>query len=74
MMQLSVKSKELQDKDIYEVIVNHDNDLIEVSVMNNRMPVTSDIYSYPKRLSAIGLGFGLLTLSLAVIYENRKSF
>ena len=72
--EVSAPSGYILDDSIYEVIVNHDNDLIEVSVMNNRMPVTSDIYSYPKRLSAIGLGFGLLTLSLAVIYENRKSF
>lgn len=72
--EVSAPSGYILDDSIYEIIVNHDNDLIEVSVMNNKMPVTSDIYSYPKRLSAIGLGFGLLTLSLAVIYENRKSF
>lgn len=72
--EVSAPSGYILDDSIYEIIVNHDNDLIEVSVMNNKLPVTSDIYSYPKRLSAIGLGFGLLTLSLAVIYENRKSF
>ena len=62
----------LGDK-IYEIFVNSDDDLIEVSVLNERMPVTQDIYAYPRKLSTVGLGFGLLTLSLAVIYEKRKS-
>ena len=62
----------LGDK-IYEIFVNSDDDLIEVSVLNERMPVTQDIYAYPRKLSTVGLGFDLLTLSLAVIYEKRKS-
>ena len=57
---------------IYEINVSSDDDLIEVSVMNQRMPITSDIYALPNKLSTIGLGFGLLTLSLGVIVENRK--
>ena len=60
------------DGRIYEVFVNTDDDLIEVSVLNNRMPVTSDIYDIPKKFSMVGLGFGLLSLSFATIYENCK--
>jgi len=57
---------------IYEINVSSDDDLIEVSVLNEKMPVTSDIYAVPNKLSTIGLGFGLLTLSLGVVVENRK--
>ena len=57
---------------IYEIFVNTDNDLIEVSVLNNRMPITSDIYDIPKKFSVVGLGFGLLSLSFATIYEKLK--
>ena len=60
------------DGRIYEVNVYDDNDLIEVSVLNNKMPVTSDIYELPKRFSMVGLGFGLLSLSFAAIYEKCK--
>ena len=59
---------------IYEVFVNKDNDLIEVTVLNTKLPLTSDIYEVPKKISSIGLCFGFLTLSLCVIYEKcRKS-
>lgn len=59
---------------IYEVFVNKDNDLIEVTVLNTKLPLTNDIYEVPKRISSIGLSFGFLTLSLCVIYEKcRKS-
>jgi uncharacterized surface anchored protein len=57
---------------IYEVFVNKDDDLIEVSVMNRKLPITSDIYEEPRRFSTIGLGFGVLTLSLCVIHEKCK--
>ena len=57
---------------IYEVFVNKDNDLIEVSVLNKKLPITSDIYDVPRKFSMIGLGFGVLTLSLCVIYEKCK--
>lgn len=60
------------DGRIYEVFVNTDDDLIEVSVLNNKMPITSDIYDIPKKFSMIGLGFGLLSLSFATIYEKCK--
>ena len=60
------------DGRIYEVFVNTDDDLIEVSVLNNRMPITSDIYDIPKKFSMVGLGFGLLSLSFATIYEKCK--
>ena len=54
------------------MFVNTDDDLIEVSVLNNKMPITSDIYDIPKKFSMIGLGFGLLSLSFATIYEKCK--
>ena len=57
---------------IYEINVSRDDDFIEVSVMNEKMPVTSDIYALPNRLSTIGLGFGLLTLSLGVICDKKN--
>lgn len=57
---------------IYEVFVNKDNDLIQVSVLNRKMPVTSNIYNVPKKFSMVGLGFGLLTLSLCAFYEKYK--
>ena len=60
----------LSDK-IYEIFVNNDDDFICVNVLNQSMPITSDIYSYPKKLSTIGLGFGLLTLSLTVLYDKK---
>ena len=60
------------DGRIYEVFVNTDDDLIEVSVLNNRMPITNDIYDIPKKFSMVGLGFGLLSLSFATIYEKYK--
>ena len=62
----------VSDGRIYEVFVNTDDDLIEVSVLNNKMPITSDIYDIPKKFSMIGLGFGLLSLSFATIYEKCK--
>ena len=59
---------------IYEVFVNKDNDLIEVTVLNTKLPLTNDIYEVPKKISSIGLCFGFLTLSVCVIYEKcRKS-
>lgn len=57
---------------IYEINVSRDDDFIEVSVMNQKMPITSDIYALPNKFSTIGLGFGLLTLSLGVLYEKCK--
>ena len=59
---------------VYDVFVNKDNDLIEVTVLNTKLPLTSDIYEVPRKISSIGLCFGFLTLSLCVIYEKcRKS-
>ena len=57
---------------IYDVYVNKDNDMIQVSVLNKRLPVTSDINSSPRKFSMIGIGFGVLTLSLCAIYEKYK--
>lgn len=61
----------INDK-IYDVYVNKDNDLIQVSVLNKKLPITSDIYEEPRKFSMIGIGFGILTLSLCAIYEKRK--
>lgn len=60
------------DNRIYEVNINDDNDFIEVSVMNQRLPLTSDIYEEPTRFSMYGLGFGLLSLSLTVLYDKKN--
>ena len=49
---------------IYEINVS--------SGMKQKMPITSDIYELPNKLSTIGLCFGLITLSIGVIVENRK--
>ena len=60
------------DDTVYNVNAFDDNSLIQVKVVNNKMPVTSDIYDIPRKFSMVGLGFGLLTLSLAVIYEKNN--
>ena len=57
---------------IYDVYVNKNNDMIQVSVLNKRLPVTSDINSSPRKFSMVGLGFGVLTLSICAIYEKYK--
>lgn len=56
---------------VYDINVVDDGSIIEVNVVNEKMPVTSDIYEFPRKLSTIGLGFGCLTLSLAVIYDKK---
>ena len=56
---------------VYDINVIDDDSLIEVNVLNEKMPVTSDIYDVPKKFSTIGLGFGLLTLSLAIVYDKK---
>ncbi len=70
-LEVSAPDGYLLDDRLYEFVVYDDNELIEIKVKNDRMPVTSNIYYLPKKLSAIGLGFGVLTLSFAVIYDKK---
>ena len=60
------------DDKLYEFVITDDNELINIKVVNEKLPITSNIYEIPKRLSTIGLGFGLATLSLAVIYDKKR--
>ena len=55
---------------IYEVSVV-DEELIEVNVVNEKLPITSDIYAVPKKISVFGIGFGLITLCLTIIYDKK---
>ena len=57
---------------VYDVNIMDDNSLVEFDVLNVSMPKTSDIYSFPRKLSLIGIGFGFLTLSLTVIYDKKS--
>ncbi len=57
---------------IYDVNIIDDSSIVKVDVLNVKMPVTSDIYALPKKLSMIGLGFGLLSLSVAIVYDKKN--
>lgn len=59
------------DDKIYEFVITDDNELINIKVVNEKLPITSNIYEIPKKLSTIGLGFGLATISLAIIYDKK---
>lgn len=61
----------LDDK-LYEFVITDDNELINIKVVNEKLPITSNVYEVPKRLSTIGLGFGLATLSLAIVYDKKR--
>ena len=45
--------------------------MVQVDVVNSTMPITSDIYAFPRLMSFVGLGFGLLILSSAIIYDKK---
>lgn len=70
--EVSAPSGYLLSNKVYEVNVIDDNSLIQVNVLNVSMPKTSDIYAFPRIFSAVGLGFGVVSLSLAIIYDKKN--
>lgn len=59
------------DENVYEFNVTN-NSLSEFDVLNVSMPKTSDIYAFPRRMSLVGIGIGLLLLSLTSIYDKKS--
>ena len=57
--------------DVYDVNISSDGSIISVDVINEKLPVTSDVERLPKMVSTVGFGFGLLIFSLVVIYDKR---
>lgn len=57
---------------VYDFVVDQDNEIIEIKVNNDKLPVTSDISLMSKSLSLIGISFGFVSLSIATIYDKKN--
>ena len=57
---------------VYDFVVDQDNEIIEIKVSNNKLPVTSDISLMSKSLPFIGISFGFVSLSIATIYGKKN--
>jgi len=57
---------------VYDFVVDQDNEIIEIKVNNNKLPVTSNINLMSKSLSLIGISFGFISLSIATIYDKKN--
>ena len=57
---------------VYEFVVDEDNEIIEIKVNNDKLPVTSNINLMSMSLPLLGMSFGLVSLSVATIYGKKN--
>lgn len=57
---------------LYEFFVTDNNEVIEIKISNERMPITSNILAIPEGISIMGLRFGFVTLGVSILNEKRR--